>query len=459
VNAPGDAPVFPSIPMGTIDDPNLYAGSAVTSHNANQVCSADFNNVLITPLPPNWIYGNIGTNDPEQLYVALSDGVNTSVVEHNDVNAATLTTWQEWNIELSDFTTVNLDGIKKVYIGFGDRAAPAQGGSGALYVDDIRACPPRCVPAFAQMAGDIATPYDCTVDEKDIRVLAADWLLMDDFITSVAPGSPGAHYEFENNTNDSASVYHGTAYGGPVYVAGKIGNYAMNFDGTDDYVKVLGDHPGIEFYSGSFSISLWMKSNYVAGSSKEFLINNGTNGSEFDSASGNRYVIKLQDANFRFLVDDGVTKPTLDGPSTKFATGDWVHVTAIRDDDANELRLYHNGLLENTANDPTGDINSPSEALLIGAKYEENAGTGEEPNCPIAHFFRGSLDDVKIFTFALSEGEVAYLATEGGAGIHFPILSDADLYTDEPQGSQLINLKDYSIMADLYLEKVLWPTP
>jgi hypothetical protein len=63
--------------------------------------------VYIDPLPPNWIFGNIGTNDPEQLYIALSDGVNTSVVGHNDVNAATLTSWQEWNIKLSDFTTVD----------------------------------------------------------------------------------------------------------------------------------------------------------------------------------------------------------------------------------------------------------------------------------------------------------------------------------------------------------------
>jgi hypothetical protein len=83
VNAPGTAPVFPTIAMGTIDDPNIYVGSAVTSHNANQICSADFNELLISPLPPNWIFDNIGTNAPEQLYVALSDGTNTSVVEHN----------------------------------------------------------------------------------------------------------------------------------------------------------------------------------------------------------------------------------------------------------------------------------------------------------------------------------------------------------------------------------------
>jgi len=168
VNAPNTEPAFPEIAMGTIDDPNIYVGSAVSSGNANQICAADFNDLLISPLPPNWIFGNIGTNDPEQLYVALSDGTNTAVVEHNDVNAATLTTWQEWNIDLAEFTTVNLNAVKKVYIGFGDRAAPVYGGSGAIYVDDIRACPPRCIPTLAKPLYDIAQPYDCIVDEKEL---------------------------------------------------------------------------------------------------------------------------------------------------------------------------------------------------------------------------------------------------------------------------------------------------
>ncbi|NIP55743.1 MAG: hypothetical protein GWN67_14225, partial [Phycisphaerae bacterium] len=157
VNAPGSKPITIAIAMG---EPNLYVGSAVTSHNANQVCSADFNNVLISPQPPNWVFGNIGTNSAEQLYVALNDGIHTTVVNHPDPNAATLTDWQEWNIPLTDFTGINLDSIEKVYIGLGDRDAMVPGGSGTIYVDDIRACPPRCIPALAKPLADIAQPYD-----------------------------------------------------------------------------------------------------------------------------------------------------------------------------------------------------------------------------------------------------------------------------------------------------------
>ncbi len=458
VNAPGQAPVLPEISMGTISDPNIYVGTAVTSHNANQACAADFNNVIISPLPPNWIYGNIGTNAAEQLYVALSDGVNTDVVEHNDVNAATLTSWQEWNIPLTDFTTVNLDAIKKVYIGFGDRDVPVQGGSGAIYVDDIRACPPRCVPAFAQMIGDIAQPYDCTVDEKDVRVLAGDWLLTDDFIPATAPGAEGAHYKFENNTNDSASVYHGTAYGSPTYTTGRIDSYAISFDGSDDYV-VVQDHPGIEFTGESFSVSLWLKSDYTA-NPKEFLVCNGTNGTEFTGASGKRYVLKFDSGQLRFLIDDDVTKTNCNIAYDNYATGEWVHVTALCDRDANELRVYRDGLLDaTTSNVTTGDINSPAEPLYIGAKQQEGANAASAALAPIDHFFQGPLDDVRIYNYALSDGEIAYLATDGGAGIHLAINSPADLYKGEAPGNQWINFNDYCLIADQYLEKLLWPTP
>ncbi|MHC4085538.1 MAG: hypothetical protein ACYSWZ_01815 [Planctomycetota bacterium] len=168
VNAPGSAPVFPIVAMGTIDDPNLYAGSAVTSHNANQICSADFNNVMVNPVPPNWIFGNIGTNDPEQLYVALSDGVNTSVVAHNDACAVTLTSWQEWNIPLTAFTGVDFNSIKKVYIGLGYRANPVVGGSGTVYIDDIRGF---TIPDYK--ASSPNPPNEAVIAESDVPL---SWL-------------------------------------------------------------------------------------------------------------------------------------------------------------------------------------------------------------------------------------------------------------------------------------------
>jgi hypothetical protein len=140
VNAPGEAPVSPLIDMGTVEDPNIYIGTVVTSHNANQICNADFENLMVSPMPTRWAIGNIGTNDPERLYVALEDTVgNVGVVEHENVNAATMVTWQQWNIPLTAFTGVDFNSVEKVYIGLGDRENPVVGGSGTVYIDEIYA--------------------------------------------------------------------------------------------------------------------------------------------------------------------------------------------------------------------------------------------------------------------------------------------------------------------------------
>jgi hypothetical protein len=72
------------------------------------------------------------------MYVVLEDSTGASaVVKHPDPAATTLNTWTQWNIPLTDFVGVNLQAIKKMSIGAGDRANTQPGGAGDLYIDDI----------------------------------------------------------------------------------------------------------------------------------------------------------------------------------------------------------------------------------------------------------------------------------------------------------------------------------
>ncbi len=52
--------------------------------------------------------------------------------------APTTTAWTEWKIPLSSFTGVNVARVKKLSIGVGDKKNPAAGGSGTIYIYDIR---------------------------------------------------------------------------------------------------------------------------------------------------------------------------------------------------------------------------------------------------------------------------------------------------------------------------------
>ena len=159
---------------------DTYIGLALTSNNVNATVQAQFSNVTTTgTVTGQWQAEDVGVtaNDAEQLYVAVQDSSGTvKVVEHPDPNAVQLDTWQEWNIDLADFAPVNLTSVKKIYIGVGDRNLPKFGGGGMLYIDDIRLYARRCVPLMLRPDADIAEPYDCKVDYKDLRVLADEWL-------------------------------------------------------------------------------------------------------------------------------------------------------------------------------------------------------------------------------------------------------------------------------------------
>jgi hypothetical protein len=80
-------------------------------------------------------------NSRERLCVAIEDRTGrVAVVAHPDPNAVLTTQWQKWQIPLADLRATGLDvaAVKKMVIGVGDRNHPQPGGTGKIYIDDIR---------------------------------------------------------------------------------------------------------------------------------------------------------------------------------------------------------------------------------------------------------------------------------------------------------------------------------
>jgi hypothetical protein len=76
-------------------------------------------------------------NSAEQMYVAVN---GNAVVNHDSADAAQTGIWTAWNIDLQKFAEqgVNLADVDSISVGFGDKSNPQAGGSGTVFIDDIR---------------------------------------------------------------------------------------------------------------------------------------------------------------------------------------------------------------------------------------------------------------------------------------------------------------------------------
>jgi hypothetical protein len=422
----------------TMEDP-VYIGLCLTSHDGAELCTADFNNVHVydwwgfevTPGIEAGTGVNIGNNDPERLYVALKDGDGTvGVVHHNDVNAAAETSWQEWNIKLSDFG-VNLGSIKKVYIGLGDRDNPQPGGGGILYVDDLRICPPRCVPAFGPTA-DLTG--DCLVDYEDLDLLEDDWLMGDYTIYAQAVSGTDAnlvgHWEFEGNLNDSGPYgYHATdpCFTFPGYAAGPSGfGQAIEFNGSTQYIVV-----GPVGISGAVprTIAGWAKANTLT-------IPNWTPCFGFTSFTGTAnqsFDIQRRNYNTYCLHVYGWERDMMD------VDLEWHHLAGTYD--GTTLRWYGDGWHYGT--DSSRNLNT-TDNVQMGKRAHDAGG-----------YWPGRVDDVRIYSRELSHEEIMDLADV--PSFYFPLVSPANLYDNEPNNFKKVNFRDYAILSNQWLEERLWP--
>jgi hypothetical protein len=126
--------------------------------------------------------------------------------------------------------------------------------------------------------------------------------------------------------------------------------------------------------------------------------------------------------------------------------GQWHHVVGVYEHDV-AMYLYIDGVVD-TFSETGGSINISEYDVCIGCNF---GGTLREWN--------GWIDDVRIYSRALSQAEILYLATDGASSDPYykPVTSPANVYDDEPEYQKSVNFRDYAIMADNWLDEILWP--
>ncbi|MGD8499722.1 MAG: LamG domain-containing protein [Phycisphaerales bacterium] len=437
-------PVTMSLPM--------YAGLALTSHSSGVKCEAVFSNVTSDGTGP-WVNQDIGmnSNEAERMYVAIANNNGTTGTvyyddnENQDPNATLIDTWTEWNIDLKDFSDqgVDLTDVNSIAIGFGDRDNPQAGGTGKMYFDDIRLYQPRYV-ADKVTRHEADFTDDGIVDFEDLQIMINDWLQGDYTISATTPQPAFSWWKFDNNANDSAGNINGTLVGNPTYVAGKFGD-AISLDG-DDYVN-FGNPSQLDFATDNWSVSAWIKTT-MTGTGDE---NKGTIFAKGgDQTDGIRYTLAVSEnssGTVTLTTDDNDAKRQ--AISTSTVNDDvWHHVAGIRDGTA--LRVYVDGTMEGTATAPDGyDLGGASQHnAYVGVITDNRDGSLIKP-------FVGLIDDVRIYNYALSTTDI--MGVMGLSELYVPLTSQANISDEEPINSKKVNFKDFAVLADEWLQELVWP--
>lgn len=180
---------------------------------------------------------------------------------------------------------------------------------------------------------------------------------------------------------------------------GKI-NGAYNFNGTSDYVTVFNDsrlNP-----NGAITVSAWIKATAFAAMAYD----NTIVGKDDWSFGNEGYVLRCGDAGklgFNIAKNSNTWEESLTA-TAELNTNNWFFVTGVYD--GTSIKTYVNGMLKNTL-PSTGALVSSYVSLLIGSCPGPAGG----------RFFNGKIDDVGIWSRALSATEIMNMFSGTVTGI------------------------------------------
>jgi hypothetical protein len=295
-------------------------------------------------------------NSAEQMYVKLS---GVKVLYESDATNLNNAGWQPWNINLSDFTGVNLSNVTELSIGL--ERVGFSGGSGMVLFDDIR-----------------LYPYE--------RQL----------ITPTEPNVTGLmmHIGFDEGSGSTAgdnSGYgnHGTLNGDPKWVAGFVGG-GLEFNGAADYVD-CGANPSLDI-TDEITIAAWVKIDSFE--DWDGIVTKGIDQSP--------YTMQIWgNGSLRFGANWGTPTGGVGGgnwnSTTEMTAGEWVHAAVTYD--GSTIRFYIDGERDSSEVTEALTFGTVNESLTLGCDFPG----GDE-------YFDGVMDDVRIYDYALSRAELGWLA-------------------------------------------------
>lgn len=183
------------------------------------------------------------------------------------------------------------------------------------------------------------------------------------------------------------------------WTTGKVAG-ALKFDGTNDYMAMATSVIPL----GTKTISLWIKPTFPGAGIQGTLFDDNGLGT---GGYGN-YIQATENSNVSWTHNKGVggdsnfiiTSNTMSNNSWHYVTFTWDGTT-----NSGAVKVYIDGILNNTATADTTETNPTSNTLYVGVH--------RNPSFP-QHIYTGLIDDVRIYNRALSADEIRYLYNRKG---------------------------------------------
>ncbi|MHC4707875.1 MAG: LamG domain-containing protein, partial [Planctomycetota bacterium] len=412
------------------------------------------------------------TTEYEQMYIGLQDtDGNYAEMRYGDradedMNDLKVDEWQTWYVPFVWFTDgnaavangIDFSSIDNVYLGFGDRRDPEAAGKGEVFFDDLLVSMPTCVPE------KLKPPYDfsnnCIVDITDVGIMGGDWLTHDvNFADHLGiqvqePCDANLVGHWKLDEGEGAFAYDSSIYdnNGIVetndvnvfWVVGHDGNALEFVDGG----RVRVDHTPELTPMHQVSVSAWIK--YSDKQDNARVVTKGS------ADSNETYQLEVDGEDvLAFYIRDGNDDDPCGHVDYKVQSDivirrdEWTHVAGTFD--ANTIKCYINGELVAESDDP----NIPAIPYLC--QDTNDLGIGNRPDANEVRYnedaFKGTIDDVRIYDYGLSQAEVGWLASEGTG--YVPLTSPYNIYSGEFQ--EAVNLKDFAELLNYWGDEQLWP--
>jgi len=223
----------------------------------------------------------------------------------------------------------------------------------------------------------------------------ARWLTRPDPVCTPTPSGLVSWWPADFNSGSYYTDIYGRHSGQPsagMTIQGGVVGSAFGFSGHD-YVSVA-DAPDLN-PGGAITVEGWLRRDAAVGAYDPVIKKAGSRGG---TAGG--YSLEFSGNNILFWVYNGAWRSSISAP---IALGQWYHVAGVYD--GSQLTLYVNGQPVGTPVSTSGSIVASSNPLRLG----------NDPSNP-TRFFKGLLDEVSIYSQALSGAQILSIYNAGSAG-------------------------------------------